>query len=54
MHHANKDFSTSDAVISRCISAAISLSWTEAQIKTKGEQMVNVINKVLKTQQVTA
>ena len=54
MHHANKDFSASDAVMSRCISTAISLSWTEEQIKTKGEQMVNVINKVLKAEQVTA
>ena len=54
MHHANKDFSASDAVMSRCISTAINLSWTEEQIKTKGEQMVNVINKVLKAQQVTA
>ncbi len=54
MHHANKDFSASNAVMSRCISTAISLSWTEEQIKTKGEQMVNVINKVLKAEQVTA
>ena len=54
VYHANKDFSASDAVMSRCISTAISLSWTEEQIKTKGEQMVNVINKVLKAQQVTA
>ena len=54
MHHANKDFSASDAVMGRCISTAISLLWTPEQIKTKGEQMVNVISKVLKAQQVTA
>jgi 8-amino-3,8-dideoxy-alpha-D-manno-octulosonate transaminase len=54
IHHANKDFSASDAVMGRCISTAISLSWTEEQIKTKGEQIVNVINKVLKAQRVTA
>ena len=54
IHHANKDFSASDAVMSRCVSTAISLLWTEEQIKTKGEQMVHVINKILKAQQVAA
>ena len=54
IHHANKDFSASDAVMGRCISTAISLLWTEEQIKTKGEQMVNAINKILKAEQVTA
>ena len=42
-----QDFSASDAVMSRCISTAISLLWTEEQIKLKGEQMVNAIKKVL-------
>ena len=54
IHHANKDFSASDEVMSRCVSTAISLLWTEEQIKTKGEQMINVINKILQEQQVTA
>ncbi len=54
MHHANKDFSASDAIMGRCVSTAISLLWTPEQIKAKGEQMVNVINKVLKAQEVTA
>ena len=54
IHHANKDFSASDAVMSRCVSTAISLLWTEEQITTKGEQMINVINKILQEQQVTA
>ncbi len=52
--HANKDFSASDAIMSRCISTAISLTWTEAQIKDKGEQMVAVIKKVLSEQGVHA
>ncbi len=47
MHHANKDFSASDAVMGRCISTAISLVWTEEQIKEKGEKIVGVIKKVL-------
>lgn len=47
MHHANKDFSASDAVMSRCVSTAISLTWTEAQIKEKGERLVEIIKKAL-------
>jgi 8-amino-3,8-dideoxy-alpha-D-manno-octulosonate transaminase len=54
MHHANKDFSASDAVMSRCVSTAISLLWTEEQIKEKGEKMVGVIRKVLSGQVVNA
>jgi 8-amino-3,8-dideoxy-alpha-D-manno-octulosonate transaminase len=54
MYHANKDFSVSDAVMSRCVSTAISLTWTEAQIKEKGEKMVAAIRKVLSTASVLA
>ncbi len=46
--HANKDFSASDAIMSRCISTAISLTWSEEQIKEKGEKMVAAIKNVLK------
>lgn len=48
MEEANKDFSASDAVMSRCISTSISLLWTEAQIREKGQRIVDTINKVLK------
>ena len=54
IHHANKDFSASHAVMSRCISTAISLVWTEEQIKEKGEKMVAVIKKVLSERAVNA
>lgn len=47
IQHATKDFSASDAIMSRCISTSISLLWTEEQIKEKGEKMVAVIKKVL-------
>jgi 8-amino-3,8-dideoxy-alpha-D-manno-octulosonate transaminase len=47
MKHANKDFSPSDAIMSRCISTAISLLWTEEQIKEKGENILAVVRKVL-------
>ena len=40
-------FPASDAIMSRCISTAISLVWTEEQIREKGEKMVAVIKKVL-------
>jgi 8-amino-3,8-dideoxy-alpha-D-manno-octulosonate transaminase len=54
IHHATKDFAASDAVMSRCISTAISLLWTEEQIKEKGEKMVNVVKKVLREASINA
>ncbi len=54
IHHAGKDFSASDAILSRCVSTAISLTWTEEQVKEKGEKMVQVIKKVLAGQRVSA
>ena len=47
MHHANKDFSASDAIMSRCISTAINISWTEEQLKQKGEQLVSAIKNAI-------
>jgi len=44
---ANKDFSASDAVMSRCISSAISLLWTDEQIKDKAEKIIAVVKKAL-------
>jgi len=41
------DFSASDAIMSRCISTAISLTWTEEQIKDKGNKIAAVIKEVL-------
>jgi 8-amino-3,8-dideoxy-alpha-D-manno-octulosonate transaminase len=52
IHHVTKDFSASDAIMSRCISTSISLLWTEEQVKEKGEKMVSAIRKVLKEQSV--
>ena len=43
----SQDFSASDAVMSRCISTAIGLLWTEEQIKDKGDKIVNAVKKVL-------
>jgi 8-amino-3,8-dideoxy-alpha-D-manno-octulosonate transaminase len=53
IHHANKDFSASDAVMSRCVSTLISLLWTDEQIQQKGQQMVTVIKRVLEEHAVT-
>ncbi len=44
---STKDFSASDAIMSRCISTAISLSWTEDQVRQKGEAIKAVIERVL-------
>jgi 8-amino-3,8-dideoxy-alpha-D-manno-octulosonate transaminase len=49
MHHANKDFSSSNAVMNRCISTLINLSWSEEQLKEKGENLVAAVKKVIGT-----
>jgi len=54
IHHANKDFSASDAIMGRCVSTAIGLLWTEDQLKEKGEKLVSVIKQVLSKQSVSA
>lgn len=54
VHHANKDFSASDAIMSRCISTAIGLLWTEEQLKEKGEKMTGAIKKALSAEKATA
>ena len=54
MKHANKNFAASDAIMSRCISTAISLTWTEEQIADKGNKIVSAINKVLAGKTVSA
>jgi len=43
IQQTNKDFSASDAIMSRCISTSVSLSWTEEQAKEKGEKIVQAI-----------
>jgi 8-amino-3,8-dideoxy-alpha-D-manno-octulosonate transaminase len=44
---ADTKFAASDAVMSRCISTAISLLWTDEQLNEKGNKMVSAIQKVL-------
>ncbi|SDW62370.1 8-amino-3,8-dideoxy-alpha-D-manno-octulosonate transaminase [Hydrobacter penzbergensis] len=41
------NFPASDAIMSRCISTAISLMWTEEQVREKGAKMAAIIKKVL-------
>jgi 8-amino-3,8-dideoxy-alpha-D-manno-octulosonate transaminase len=53
IEQATKKFAASDAIMGRCVSTAISLLWTEAQVLEKGEKMVAVIKKVLQEQSVT-
>ena len=54
MQHASKDFSASHAVMSRCISTAIGLLWTEEQIKEKGDKIISTVKQVLQQQAVSA
>jgi 8-amino-3,8-dideoxy-alpha-D-manno-octulosonate transaminase len=42
-----QDFSASDAIMSRCVSTAISLLWSDDQIEAKGNKIVEVVKKVL-------
>jgi 8-amino-3,8-dideoxy-alpha-D-manno-octulosonate transaminase len=43
----NNVFAKSDAVMSRCISTAISLTWTEEQVHEKGAQFLSVLKAAL-------
>lgn len=54
LQHVNKNFKASDAIMSRCISTAISLLWSEEQIIEKGEKMLHAIRKILKQHPVNA
>ncbi|MBW0177316.1 DegT/DnrJ/EryC1/StrS family aminotransferase [Sediminibacterium sp.] len=47
-------FPASDAIMGRCISTAISLLWTDEQIKEKGEKMAAAIRKVLSSHSIYA
>lgn len=40
-------FPASDQILSRCISTAIGLTWTEEQTREKGEKIVSVVKKLL-------
>lgn len=42
-----KSFEKSDAIMSRCISTAISLTWSETQVYEKGAAMLKVIEKAI-------
>lgn len=54
MQQANKDFPASDAIMSRCICTSIALTWSDEQIKEKGDKIVAVVKNVLAKQQVSA
>jgi 8-amino-3,8-dideoxy-alpha-D-manno-octulosonate transaminase len=47
MHYSNQAFAASDAIMSRCISSAISLIWDEAQAQERADKMAQVLSNVL-------
>ncbi|RFM29955.1 DegT/DnrJ/EryC1/StrS family aminotransferase [Deminuibacter soli] len=49
-----QDFSASDVIMSRCVSTAITLGLTEAQVKEKAGAVATAIKKVLQQQAVSA
>ena len=42
-----EEFKASDAIMSRCVSTAISLVWTEEQVHSKGAQFLKVLKEAL-------
>lgn len=44
---ATTSFAASDVIMGRCISTAIGLTWTEAQLEEKGAKIVAAVKKVL-------
>ncbi|MEO6914385.1 MAG: DegT/DnrJ/EryC1/StrS family aminotransferase [Chitinophagaceae bacterium] len=52
--YAQKSFPVSDAIMGRCISTLINLSWTEAQIEEKGKKMAEAIHAVLEKNSISA
>ncbi|MFY7694591.1 MAG: DegT/DnrJ/EryC1/StrS family aminotransferase [Sediminibacterium sp.] len=44
---SNTKFEVSDAIMSRCVSTAISLTWTEEQVHAKGAQFLQVLKEAL-------
>ena len=44
---AGQEFTASDAIMSRCLSTSVSLLWTEAQAREKGEKIAAAVKKVL-------
>lgn len=47
LHQTNQAFAASDAWISRCISSAIQLTWTEDEARARGEKMAQIIQSVM-------
>lgn len=47
MHYTNQAFPASDAIISRNISSAISLLWTEEQAQERADKMAEVLRTVI-------
>ncbi len=45
--YLTEPFIASDTIMSRCISTAINLTWTEKQIMEKGEKIISIIKKIL-------
>ncbi|HEY8387234.1 MAG TPA: DegT/DnrJ/EryC1/StrS family aminotransferase [Parasegetibacter sp.] len=43
LHHARKDFTSSDQLLNRCVSTSISLGWSEEQTREKGMKLAEAI-----------
>jgi 8-amino-3,8-dideoxy-alpha-D-manno-octulosonate transaminase len=54
MHYTNIAFPVSDAIMSRCISSSISLTWDETAAKQRGGQIAEILKNVIASNTVTA
>jgi 8-amino-3,8-dideoxy-alpha-D-manno-octulosonate transaminase len=47
LHYVNQAFPASDAIMARCISSSISLTWTQEQAQERADAIADVLRKVL-------
>jgi 8-amino-3,8-dideoxy-alpha-D-manno-octulosonate transaminase len=47
MHYSNMAYPVSDAIMSRCISSAISLLWSEEQANERAQKMAGILKNVI-------
>jgi 8-amino-3,8-dideoxy-alpha-D-manno-octulosonate transaminase len=47
LHYSNQAFPISDSIMSRCISVAVSLKWTDEEAQARGKAIAEIISNVI-------
>ena len=47
LHYSNQAFPISDSIMSRCISLAVSLTWTEEEAQARGKAIAEIVSNVI-------